>query len=203
MINLLIFCRWPDLVLEKMQKNGITNVGVNNQAAGGNTVLTGGLGPTLLTRYTRDAINQQGVKYVMIFEGVNDIGGGGTDQGTQTQIGDRLIAAFKQIAADCKKAGITVFAATITPFSSPGSQQSYSNPVREATRQKVNNWILTSGTFDAVVDFDKILHNPSTVSQLAPNYNGGDYLHPNVAGYQAIADNFPTDIFTKFAPKSK
>lgn len=180
-----------------MQSGGVTNVGVNNQAAGGNTVLTGGLGPPLLTRYNRDAIQQSGVKYVMIFEGVNDIGGGSTDSGTQTQIGNNLIAAFKQIAADCKKAGISVFAATITPFG--GSGQSYSNPTREATRQKVNTWISTSGTFDAVVDFSKIVGDPATPSQLASQYNSGDHLHPNVAGYQAIADAFPIDIFAKFA----
>ncbi len=99
-----------------MHKAGITNIGVNNQAAGGNCVLNGGLGPTLLSRYKRDAITQQGVKYVMIFQGVNDIGGGGTDSGTQSNIGNQLISAFKQIAAECKAAGIKVFAATITPF---------------------------------------------------------------------------------------
>ncbi|KAH8601758.1 SGNH hydrolase-type esterase domain-containing protein [Bisporella sp. PMI_857] len=187
--------RWPDLVLAKMQKSSLTNIGVNNQAAGGNRVLADGLGPSLISRYKRDAITQAGVKYVMIFEGVNDIGTAGTDSGTQTNIGNQLISAFTQIAADAKKAGIAVFAATITPFS--GSGQSYSNPTREATRQKVNTWIKTSGTFDAVVDFDQILRDPSTPSQLASKYNGGDYLHPNVAGYQALADAFPLDIFTK------
>ena len=192
---LLTICpaRWPDLVLAKMQKAGITNIGVNNQAAGGNCVLNGGLGPTLLSRYKRDAITQQGVKYVMIFEGVNDIGGGGTDSGTQNNIGNQLISAFKQIAADCKAAGIKVFAATITPFG--GSGQSYSNPTREQTRQKVNEWILTSGSFDAVVDFSKLVENPSTKGQLASKFDGGDHLHPTVAGYQAIADGFPLDIF--------
>lgn len=176
-----------------MQTNGLSQIGVDNQAAGGNRVLQDGLGPSLISRYQRDAITQSGVKYVMIFEGVNDIGGAGTDTGTQTQIGNQLIAAFKQIAADAKKAGLLVFAATITPFS--GSGQSYSNPNREATRQTVNKWIQTSGTFDAVIDFAKILGDPNTPSQLASKYDGGDHLHPNVAGYQAIADNFPLDIF--------
>ncbi len=176
-----------------MQKSGLTSIGINNQAAGGNTVLTGGLGPTLQSRYQRDAIHQQGVKYVMIFEGVNDIGGGGTDSGTQNQIGNNLIAAFKKIAADSKAAGYKVFGATITPFG--GSGQSYSNPTREATRKKVNEWILTSGTFDATIDFSMIVGDPGKADQLASKYDGGDHLHPNVAGYQAIADNFPLDIF--------
>jgi len=185
-----------------MQANNLTAIGLGNQAAGGNCVLSACIGPSLVSRYQRDAITQQGVGYVMIFEGVNDIGGAGIDQVTQTTIGNNLIVALTQIAAACKKANIPVFAATITPFCAPStSQQAYSSIVREATRQKVNNWILTSGTFDAVVDFDKVLHDPSNVAQLASKYNGGDYLHPNAAGYQAIADAFPMDIFTKFALK--
>ncbi|RDL40069.1 SGNH hydrolase [Venustampulla echinocandica] len=192
--------RWPDLLLARMQTAGITNVGVNNQAAGGNAVLTGGLGPTLLTRYTRDGITQAGVKYLCIFEGVNDIGGGGTDSGTQTRIGDSLIAAFKQIAADAKKAGIITIGATITPFG--GNGQSYSNPTREATRQKVNKWILNSGgVFDATVDFDKAVRDPNQASQLASKYDGGDHLHPNGAGYQAMAEAFDLTILSKSAAK--
>jgi lysophospholipase L1-like esterase len=184
-----------------MQKNNLAQIGVNNQAAGGNRVLQDGLGPSLISRYKRDAIQQAGIRYVMIFEGVNDIGSASTDQGTQTRIGDSLIAAFKQIASDTHAAGIPIFAATITPFCAPGgaSQQSYSDKTREATRQRVNLWITTSGTFDAVIDFDKILHDPSTPSQLASKFNSGDYLHPNVAGYQELADGFPLDLFTKFA----
>ncbi|KAI1841868.1 hypothetical protein JX265_010822 [Neoarthrinium moseri] len=189
--------RWPDLVLAKMQKSGLTNIGVNNQAAGGNTVLTGGLGPPLMQRYKRDLLSTAGVKYVLIFEGVNDIGGGSTDSGTQTRIGDQLISSFKQIAADAHKAGIQVFGATITPFG--GSGQSYSNPTRDATRQRVNKWILSGGdgSFDATVDFAKILASSSNAANLASQYDGGDHLHPNPAGYQAIADAFPLDIFKK------
>jgi lysophospholipase L1-like esterase len=183
-----------------MQKNGLTQIGVDNQAAGGNRVLQYGLGPSLVSRYQRDAIQQQGVKYVMIFEGVNDIGEAGTDQNSQTQIGDQLISAFTQIANDCRKAGLAIFAATITPFSAPGgsSQQAYSDPAREKTRQRINAWFTSSGLFDAVIDFSKVVADSNTPSQLASTYNSGDYLHPNVAGYQAIANAFPLDIFTKF-----
>jgi len=185
--------RWPDDLLARMQTAGLTNIGVNNQAAGGNSVLTGGLGPTLLTRYTRDAINQAGVKYLCIFEGVNDIGSAGTDSGTQTQIGNNLIAAFKQIARDAKKAGIYTIGATITPFGGNG----YSYPTREATRQTVNKWILNSGgVFDATVDFDKVVRDPNQASQLASQYDSGDHLHPNVAGYQAMAKAFNITVFS-------
>ncbi|KFY43179.1 hypothetical protein V494_02071 [Pseudogymnoascus sp. VKM F-4513 (FW-928)] len=191
--------RWPDLLLARMQTNQLSEVGVNNQAAGGNRVLQDGLGPSLISRYKRDAIEQEGVKYIIIFEGVNDIGTASTDQNTQTQLGDNLISAFTQIANDAHAAGILIFAATITPFS--GTGQSYSDPTREATRQRVNAWFTSSGLFDAVVDFDAIIRDPATPSQLASEYNSGDYLHPNVAGYQAIADAFPLDIFTATASK--
>ncbi|KAJ3494395.1 hypothetical protein NLJ89_g10816 [Agrocybe chaxingu] len=193
---------WPDLLLARLQKNGLTNIAVCNQAAGGNRVLADGLGPSLISRYKRDALDQPGVKWVLIFEGVNDLGTGAANAGTQTQIANQLISAFKQIAADAKAKGLKVFGATITPFSAPGgaSQQGYSDPTREAARQTVNNWILTSGTYDAVVDFAQFLSNPSTPSQLAPQYNGGDYLHPNVAGYQHLADMFPLEIFNVSPP---
>jgi lysophospholipase L1-like esterase len=184
---------WPDLLLARFQTANLTHLSINNQAAGGNTVLSGGLGPTLLTRYKRDALQIAGVKYVLIFEGVNDIGSGGTDSGSQNGISTRLQQAFQQIAHDCAAAGIKTIGATITPFG--GNGQSYSNPTREQTRVKVNEWILKSKTFDATVDFAGIIGDAAVKSQLAGKFDGGDHLHPNVAGYQAMADGFPLDIF--------
>jgi lysophospholipase L1-like esterase len=182
--------RWPDLLLARMAKAKAANgdnltIGVNNQAAGGNAVLQGGLGPTLLTRYKRDALQVAGVKYVMIFEGVNDIGGSGSD------ISSRLQQAFAQIVKECKAAGIKTIGGTITPFGG----NSYSSPAHEQTRVKVNEWILGSGTFDATVDFAKLIADPAAKSQMARQYDGGDHLHPSVAGYQAMADGFPLDFF--------
>ncbi|KAL0935654.1 lipolytic enzyme [Colletotrichum truncatum] len=182
--------RWPDLLLARLQKEGLSSLAVANQAAGGNAVLQGGLGPPLITRYTRDALTQQGVKYVLVFEGVNDIGGGGTDSGSQQRIGDGLINAYKQIVADCKKAGLVTIGATITPFG--GSGQAYSNPTREQTRQRVNKWILESRTFDHVVDFAAFIGQGD---HLKAQFDGGDHLHPNVAGYQELANRFPVEIF--------
>ncbi|KAL2262520.1 hypothetical protein VTK26DRAFT_1100 [Humicola hyalothermophila] len=185
--------RWPDLLLARLQRAGITHIGVNNQAAGGNAVLSGGLGPTLLSRYQRDALQVAGAKYVMVFEGVNDIGSGGADAGTQGGIGDRLQQAFEQIARDCHAAGLKTIAATITPFG--GAGQAYSHPAREQTRVRVNEWILGSGAFNETVDFAGILEDPNVKSQLAGQFDGGDHLHPNVAGFQAMADGFPLDLF--------
>ncbi|KAI0401069.1 SGNH hydrolase-type esterase domain-containing protein [Xylaria palmicola] len=187
--------RWPDLLIAKMQAQNITNIAVVNQAAGGNTVLTGGLGPPLMQRYKRDLLATAGVKYGLIFEGVNDIGGGSTDSGTQSRISSSLQSSFKTIASDAKAAGITMFGATITPFG--GSGQSYSNPTRDSARQTVNKWILAGGdgSFSASIDFAKFLANSANPSTLASQYDGGDHLHPNPAGYQAIADQFPLSIF--------
>ncbi|TGJ77570.1 hypothetical protein E0Z10_g10701 [Xylaria hypoxylon] len=187
--------RWPDLLLARMQKENITSLAVVNLAAGGNTVLTGGLGPPLLQRYKRDLLGMAGAKYGLIFEGVNDIGGGSADSGTQSRISSSLQSAFKTISTEAKAAGITMFGATITPFG--GSGQSYSNPTRDSARQTVNKWILAGGdgSFAASVDFAKFIANPSTPANLASQYDGGDHLHPNPAGYQAIADQFSLTIF--------
>lgn len=179
--------RWPDLVVAKLQKAGLTNIAVNNQAAGGNIVLTGGLGPPLMQRYKRDLLQTAGVRYALIFEGVNDIGGASGD------VSDQLISSFKQIASDAHRAGIKVFGATITPFGG----NSYSSSSHEAMRQKVNKWILAGGdgSFDATIDFAKILANSGNTANLASQYDSGDHLHPSPAGYQAIADAFPLNIF--------
>ncbi|KAL2074170.1 hypothetical protein VTL71DRAFT_7948 [Oculimacula yallundae] len=191
--------RWPDLVLKKMQtRHSTSDIAVLNQAAGGNRVLYDGLGPNALSRIDRDVFGHSGIEYAMIFEGVNDIGTGATDAATQKTIGDRLIAAFTQIAIRVKTFDIPIFAATITPFSAPGynvTMQGYSNVEREKTRQRVNEWIRKSGTFDEVLDFDKWLRNETHPAQLAEALQGGDYLHPNGKGYQRIAELFPLDIF--------
>ena len=185
-----------------MQSNPSTsNIGIANQAAGGNRILADGLGPNVLSRIDRDVLAQSGVKYAMIFEGVNDIGVASPDQTNQTLIYNRLISAYEQIIARVHAQQIPIFAATITPFGGAPNDtvQPYSNPIREQTRVKVNDWIRNSGRFDAVVDFDRILADPNNPVQLLDEYNSGDFLHPSVDGYQAIADQFPLDIFAKFA----
>ncbi|KAJ7185700.1 extracellular GDSL-like lipase/acylhydrolase [Mycena filopes] len=194
--------RWPDLLLARMQKNPATSViSVNNQAAGGNRILADSLGPNALGRIDRDVLAQTGVKYAMIFEGVNDIGVEVATPAAQQVIGDRVIAALQQIATRVHAAGIPLFAATITPFNAPANVtiQPYSSPVREVTRQRVNTFIRTSGTFDAVIDFDKIVADPAIPSQLSPQFDSGDFLHPNVAGYTAMAAAFPLELFEQFS----
>lgn len=179
--------RWPDLLLARMQAGNASHVGVCNQAAGGNCVLSQCLGPSVVSRYKRDALEQPGIKYLMIFEGVNDIGNGGA----ASSIAQQLISAFKQITADAKKAGLITIGGTITPFG--GS--SYAGSDKESARKTVNDWIKQKGNFDFVADFAAAIENKNSPSQLASQYNGGDSLHPNVAGYQAMANAFPLEVF--------
>lgn len=194
--------RWPDLVLRRMQNlSSTSNIAVNNQAAGGNRILEDGLGPAALGRVERDVLSHAGVRYAMIFEGVNDIGDAATTPEAQQAIGDQLIEAYKQMRARIHAFGIPFFAATITPFLAPPNTtvSLYSDAQREQTRVRINDWIKTSGNFDYVVDFAAIVADPRNASLLNPDFNSGDYLHPNVAGYTAIANQFPLDIFETFA----
>ena len=150
-----------------------------------------------MSRIDRDVTAHSGIVYALIFEGVNDIGTGAVDEATQKTIGDRLLAAYDQMVTRLHNKNIAVFGATITPMSGPG--QGYSHPERERTRLRVNEWIRTSGRFDAVVDFDAVVRDPANHTQLAPEYNGAkDYLHPNPAGYRAMAEAVDLSIFTKF-----
>ena len=184
-----------------MQADPVTsNIGVFNQAAGGNRILADGLGPNTVGRLDRDILAQSGVKYAMIFEGVNDIGTQSPDPEAQRVIGDQLIQAFNQIITRVHTAGIPIFGTTITPFGCTNATlQPYSNPERERTRARVNDWILHSGRFDYALDFASVVANPDDISQLDLRYSSGDCLHPNVAGYKAIAGYFPLEIFEQFA----
>ncbi|KAJ4331475.1 hypothetical protein N0V95_009880 [Ascochyta clinopodiicola] len=193
--------RWPDLLLARLQKASATkHISIGNLAAGGNRILGDGLGPNAFGRIDRDVLAHPGVKYAMIFEGVNDIGGAAATADAQSAVYESLVQAYKQMASLIHAHGIPVFGATITPFSAPSNftGQPYSSPVREATRQKINKFIRTSGTFDAVADFDKFLADPKIPSQLASQYDSGDYLHPGVLGYQHLADEFPVGIFEEW-----
>lgn len=192
--------RWPDNVLRRLQAPNATtlqkNIAVINQAAGGNRMLYDGNGPNAFGRVDRDVLARSGVTYAMIFEGVNDIGTTAADSASQTSVGDRLISAFDQIISMVHAKNIPVFGATITPFGGDG--QPYSDPKREATRQRVNAWIRTSSRYDGVVDFDAAIRDPANVSIINPLYDSGDHLHPNEIGYVVMADAFDLDLFEKF-----
>ncbi|KAK5663339.1 hypothetical protein OQA88_3767 [Cercophora sp. LCS_1] len=179
--------RWPDQLLRLLQSSKETShIAIANQAAGGNRVLNDGLGPSALARLERDVTAQSGVKWALIYEGVNDLGTSPTDPASLSSTGDRLITAYDQIVTRLHRAGIAVFGATITPMSGPG--QGYSDVGRERERQRVNEWIRGSGRFDGVVDFDEVVRDKSNGTQLATEYDTGDYLHVNVEGFGKMAE---------------
>lgn len=193
--------RWPDLLAERMRDHPFaSHIAIINQAAGGNRVLTHLKGPNVLSRLDRDVLAQPGVRYLLVFEGVNDIGTAAPDAAEQAAVGKRLIWAYGQIVSRAHSLGIPVLGATIPPFGAPSTaSQPYAVPTMDETRRDVNDWIRTSGIFDAVVDFDALLRDPSNPSHLNPNYNSGDYLHPNVKAFAAMAEAFPLDVFEKIA----
>ncbi|TKK84521.1 SGNH/GDSL hydrolase family protein [Herbidospora galbida] len=181
--------RWPDVLSDRLRGTAVLN-----QAAGGNRVLNDGLGPNLLARLDRDVLATSGVAWLLVFEGVNDIGTAEATEAAQNQVAADLIAAYEQIAVRAQAQDIRVYGATITPF---GGNTGYDDPagLREATRQKVNHWIRTSGVFDTVLDFDRVTRDPADPRRMLPAYDTGDHLHFNPAGYRAIADSVPARLF--------
>jgi lysophospholipase L1-like esterase len=148
--------RWPDLLSERLLANRDTRqVGVLNLGIGGNCVLKDCLGPAGLNRYERDILSKSGVKFVIILEGVNDIGGVRTPDAA-TSVTSGLIAAYKMMIDSAHSRGLKIYGATITPFKGNG----YYNQYSEECRNEVNGWIRGSGRFDAVIDFDFVVRNP-------------------------------------------
>ncbi len=177
--------RWPDDLARRLNTNAPTSaVAVLNQGIGGNGVF-GGLGPSLQARFYRDALSQSGARWLIIFEGVNDIGGGTS--------ASSLITAYQQFIAMAHARNLPVYGATITPF---GGNSYYTTP-HETVRETVNTWIRTNNLYDAVLDFDAVVRDPVTLTNLLSAYNSGDGLHLNPAGYQAMANSIDLTLFTR------
>ena len=183
--------RWPDILAQRLLKNnGTENVGVLNMGIGGNCVLRGGLGPTALSRFDRDILKQHGVRWLIILEGVNDIGGTRGSEAAD-EVANGLIEAYDKMISEAHAVGIKVYGATITPI----NKSFYYTDYHEAVRNTVNEWIRTSGHFDAVIDFDKALRNPEDTSTLLPRAQSGDFLHPNEAGYVMMGEAIDLKLF--------
>ena len=192
--------RWPDILARQLQANRSTqDVGVLNQGIGGNHLLTDGLGPNVLARIDRDVLAQTAVRYVIVLEGINDLGGlarrTGVTAEQHTALVHRMTGAYEQIVERAHAHGIKVIGATILPDT--GSDYYHPEASNEADRQKLNDWIRASGHFDAVVDLDKLIADPKNPTHLLPAYDSGDHLHPDPAGYKVMGDAFTSSLFAK------
>ncbi|MHC3470018.1 SGNH/GDSL hydrolase family protein [Streptomyces sp. 7R007] len=170
--------RWPDYLARRLQQADTAVKGVANEGISGNKVLADGAGRSALNRLQPDVLSQPGVRTVFLFEGVNDIK---AHTGVTAQ---DLITGYREIAERAHRAGKCVVAATVAPFKG----WSEWDPAAEAVRQEVNAYIRGGGDFDAVTDFDRILRSPYDPERILPFFDGGDHLHPDDKGMQAMAD---------------
>ena len=185
--------RWPDELARRLQNDPSTRqVAVLNAGIGGNCVLRDCLGPSALARLDRDVLQAPGARWLIVLEGVNDIGQA-KDAAQADSVARGLIMAYRQIAERAHARGLVVFGATILPFG--GSF--YDTPFREAARVTVNQWIRTGGTFDAVIDLDRAMRDPSQSDRLAAVGDGGDHLHPNEVGYRMMAAAVDLALFRR------
>lgn len=192
--------RWTDVLAARLQAQRKTrNIGVSNQGIGGNHLLHDGLGPNVLARFDRDVLAPAGARWVIVFEGVNDLGGltrtGEVPTEQHAAMVERVIAAYQQIAARAHESGLRIYGATITPY--VGSDYYHPGPLSEADRQAVNQWVRAEGHFDAVIDFDAVVRDPQHPDRLLPAYDCGDHLHPSPAGYKAMGEAVPLSLFAK------
>ena len=177
---------WPSQLAVRLAANKATaNLAIVNEGISGNRLLNDGAGVSALARFDRDVLSQPGVKWLIVLEGINDIGLGNLPGAPPAEAPtvDDLIAAHKQIIERAHMHGIKVIGATLTPYGGAA----YATEQGEAAREAVNQWIRASKAYDAVIDFDAVVRDPANPNQIRASYNIRDHLHPNDEGYKAMA----------------
>ncbi|MUL43776.1 SGNH/GDSL hydrolase family protein [Streptomonospora sp. PA3] len=196
--------RWPDLLAERLGGR----MGVLNSGIAGNRLLhdpnppegseaegyAAFFGQSALRRFDRDVLAHPGAEHVIVLLGVNDLGHPGTSAPeAETVTAEEIIGAHRQLIARARAAGLKIYGGTILPFK--GDTLGFYSEENEAKRQAVNEWIRTSGEYDAVIDFAKVMADPDDPQRLNPAYDSGDHLHPNDTGMAAMADAVPLRLF--------
>ena len=185
--------RWPDHIAERLAAGGHDDVAVVNEAFSGNRVLMNGMGTNALARLNQDVLSQPRLSTVVLMMGINDIGWPGEGAITpadQEPTAEDIITGYQQIIDRVHARGARILGATLTPFTDTnqgGPTAGYYTPEKETIRQAVNHWIRTSGRFDGVIDFDRLMEDPARPGHMLAAYDCGDHLHPNDAGYAAMA----------------
>ena len=182
--------RWTDALATRLQRDArLSSIAVVNAGIAGNRILNDAsepfVGQSALARFQRDALNKPGVRWVLLHEGINDITAAHMLTSTKDQVSaEQIIEGMKALVARARKQGVRVWAGTLLPFA--GTQGFYTVDA-ERKRQKVNVWIRRSGAFEAVADFDAALRDSAHPERLHPEFDSGDHLHPNEAGYRLMA----------------
>jgi lysophospholipase L1-like esterase len=197
--------RWPDVLAKRLGEGaGVLNLGIignrllNDSPAA--TEFGRALGESVLARYERDALNQSGVKFIVVVIGVNDIVfPGAFTPATDIVTSQNVIDGYRQLISRAHAEGIRIFITTIPPFENaiaPGEKtRVVYTPEKEAVRTQVNDWIRSTHEFDAMIDFDAVLRDPQRPTRLLPKFDSGDHLHCNDAGYAATANAVPLELF--------
>jgi lysophospholipase L1-like esterase len=179
--------RWPDHLARRLAAQK-SRVAVLNAGIGGNRVLSYGGSVSALARFERDVLALPGVTHVIVMDGINDIGAAGANSSPSAA---DLIAGHRQLITRAHAFGLKIYGATLTPFEGAF----YWTPQGEAKRLALNEWIRTSKEYDAVLDFDAVTRDPNAPTKILQRFDPGDHLHPNVAGYQAMANSIDLSLF--------
>ena len=196
--------RWPDQLAARLQAAGRRDLTIADEGISGNRVLNDGMGVSALARFDRDVLETPALRYVIVFEGINDIGISfmkrpvdgplasfinGFPGGPVTA--EEIISGYRQLIARAHEHGVKIYGATITPFEGAATY----SPDGEAARQAVNHWIRSSGGFDGVIDFDAAWADPADPARIRDGLHMGDHLHGSDAGYKALADAVDLTLF--------
>ncbi|MDR3734103.1 MAG: SGNH/GDSL hydrolase family protein [Acidobacteriaceae bacterium] len=186
--------RWTDVLARRL---GGSKLSVVNRGIGGGRVLNDGLGPNALSRFDRDVLATPGARYLIVLEGVNDLGTLDRTEAHSSQIHAALVFqledAYVQIVRRAHDNGITVIGATVMPYM--GSDYYHPSAQSEADRQALNTWIRTSGTFDSVIDFDAVARDSVHQDRLGKEFDSGDHLHPSGEGYKRMGEFISIALF--------
>jgi lysophospholipase L1-like esterase len=186
--------RYPDQLAERIVPTG-TEVTVLNEGISGARVLADRMGENALARFDRDVLSHPGADTVVLMMGINDIGWPGSalvPEGEPAPTAEQIIQGYQQLIDRAHAHDMRIIGATLTPFNNAfegGPLEGYYNEEKEAKRQAVNEWIRTSGEFDDVIDFDAAVEDPANPGRIQTQFDKGDHLHPNDAGYEAMAQS--------------
>ena len=184
--------RWPDALAARLQANAASaSIAVVNAGIAGNRLLNDGkppfIGPSSLSRFDRDVLRTPGLRWIILLQGSNDVTAADMLTTPEDQVSAaQIIDGMKALITRARARGVRIYGGTMLPREGVGKPFVSTDAGREK-RRAVNAWIRTAGAFDGVIDFDQALRDPARPDRLRPAFDSGDHLHPNDAGYAAMA----------------